>query len=294
MIIDSHCHAWLRWPYQPPVPDDEGRGRIEQLLFEMDRHGVDQAVVICARIERNPDNNEYIAEEASRRPARIHQFPDIDCHWTDTYHAPGAADRLRRAVQQWDIKGFTHYLDSNDDGSWLHSEDGLEFFGAASEMKLIASIKCMPHQQPAIRRMAERLPSLPILCHHLGQVHRASEGPSDAWLKEVVESAKLPNIYIKVSGFYSGDRWEYPYSEMLWVVRALYENFGPYRMCWGSDYPPSRSHMTYRQCLDVIRNHCAFMSEEDKSWVLGNTLHKLLIERQVLTDQGGFAPPQRG
>ena len=100
MIIDSHCHAWLRWPYQPPIPDDESRGRIEQLLFEMDRHGADQALIICARIERNPDNNLYIAEEASRSPTRIHQFPDIDSHWTDTYHAPGAADRLRRAVQQ--------------------------------------------------------------------------------------------------------------------------------------------------------------------------------------------------
>ena len=36
MIIDSHTHAWPRWPYQPPVPDDESRGKIEQLLHEMD------------------------------------------------------------------------------------------------------------------------------------------------------------------------------------------------------------------------------------------------------------------
>src|SRR5215217_1512875 len=76
MIIDSHCHAWPRWPYQPPVPDDESRGRVEQLLNEMDLHGVDQAVVICARIERNPDNNDYIAEQARRYADRLHQFPD--------------------------------------------------------------------------------------------------------------------------------------------------------------------------------------------------------------------------
>ena len=46
MIIDSHSHAWPRWPYQPPVPDGDSRGRIEQLLHEMDRHGVDQAVLV--------------------------------------------------------------------------------------------------------------------------------------------------------------------------------------------------------------------------------------------------------
>ncbi|MCI0439347.1 MAG: hypothetical protein L0177_09480, partial [Chloroflexi bacterium] len=78
MIIDSHCHAWRRWPYQPPVPDDESRGRVEQLLFEMDDCGVDEAVVICANINRNPDNNDYIAEEEQKHPSHLHFFPDID------------------------------------------------------------------------------------------------------------------------------------------------------------------------------------------------------------------------
>ena len=43
MIIDSHCHAWTTWPYDATVPDPDSRGRIEQLLFEMDRNGVDRA-----------------------------------------------------------------------------------------------------------------------------------------------------------------------------------------------------------------------------------------------------------
>ena len=62
MIVDSHCHAWRYWPYQPPVPDPTSRGMVEQLLFEMDRNGVDRAVVVCARIDHNPDNNDYVAE----------------------------------------------------------------------------------------------------------------------------------------------------------------------------------------------------------------------------------------
>ena len=69
-IIDSHCHAWRRWPYQPPVPDFESRGLVEQLLFEMDAAGVDQAAVVCARIEHNPDDNDYVAECVRRYPSR--------------------------------------------------------------------------------------------------------------------------------------------------------------------------------------------------------------------------------
>ena len=51
MIVDSHCHAWRRWPYQPPVPDPESRGLVEQLLWEMDRHGVDRAAVVDAALK---------------------------------------------------------------------------------------------------------------------------------------------------------------------------------------------------------------------------------------------------
>ena len=46
MIIDGHCHIWENWPYQPPVPDESLRARAEQLLYEMDRAGVERAAVI--------------------------------------------------------------------------------------------------------------------------------------------------------------------------------------------------------------------------------------------------------
>ena len=46
MIIDCHTHTWEYWPYNPPVPDHESRGRVEQLLWEMDRNQVDQAVLV--------------------------------------------------------------------------------------------------------------------------------------------------------------------------------------------------------------------------------------------------------
>ena len=61
MIIDSHCHAWAYWPYDPPVPDPDRRGQADQLLFEMDVNGVDQALVVCAQIRHNPHNNAYVA-----------------------------------------------------------------------------------------------------------------------------------------------------------------------------------------------------------------------------------------
>jgi L-fuconolactonase len=276
MIIDSHCHAWTYWPYQPPVPDPESRGRVEQLLHEMALNGVDKAVIICAQIEHNPENNAYIAECVQRYSDKLYQFPDVDCSWSTTYHTPGAADRLRRIAEQWPIKGFTHYLRQEDDG-WLVSEEGTAFFQVAADFGLIASIAGGPNHEPAIRQVAERFPSVPILRHHLAGV-RTSEPPPHEGLKQVLASAKLPNIHIKFSGFHycSSVPWGYPYLDTHWVLQALYETYGPYRMCWGSDYPVVRRAMTYQHSLEALRTHCTFIPDADKEWILGKTLEQLL------------------
>jgi len=276
-IIDSHCHAWHRWPYRPPVPDPEQRGRVEQLLHEMSLHGVAQAVLVSAQIEHNLENNAYVAEAVARHPDRLHQLADLDSVWSELHHAPGAAERLRWMAGQWSLKGFTHYLSRDEDGSWLYSEEGCRLFRAAAELKLIASLSCYPHQHSAIRRVAERFPEVPILCHHLSHVP-ADEPPPYDQLREVLSSARLPNIHIKLSGFaYAASvKWEYPYSEVQRIVRAEYEAFGPHRMCWGSDYPVVRFYMTYRQALEAFRTHCDFVPDEDKAWILGRTLDRLL------------------
>lgn len=278
MIIDSHCHAWTYWPYQPPVPDAESRPRVEQLLNEMDLHGVDQAAIVCAQIQHNPENNAYVAEQIARFPHRLHQIADVDSSWSATYHQPGAAERLRQTAERWPIKGFTHYLKHDDDGAWLYSEEGLAFFKVAEEKRLIASIACAPHHQPAIRRAAERFPSVPFLIHHLGGVKVAEEAPR-AGLQQVLESAKVANIYIKLSGFVhatGGPKWDFPYRDTHELIRAEYEHYGPQRMCWGSDYPVVRFGMTYRQALEAFRTHCDFIPAAEQPWILGDTLHQLL------------------
>ncbi len=281
MIIDSHSHAWPRWPYQPPVPDGDSRGRIEQLLHEMDLHGVDQAVLVCARIDHNPDNNDYIFERSKQYPDRIIQFADVDCSWTDTYHIPGAADRLAEAADKYALKGYTHYFRGDDDGSWFFTDEGQRFFQTTADRGLIASLAMGPQLQAPLRKLAAQFPSITFLCHHMGGA-RAGEEPPYPNLNEILASAKVPNINIKMSGFgyVSQVPWGYPYSDTGWIVRALYEHFGPDRLCWGSDYPVVRSYMTYQHSLEAFRTHCTFIPDADKARILGDSLHRLLTVGQ--------------
>jgi len=275
MIIDSHTHAWEFWPYEPTVPDHEARGRAEQLLWEMDRNGVDRSVLVCARIDHNPGNNDYVAECVRRHPDRLVQFADVDCSWSDTYHTPGAAQRLTEAADRYGLKGFTHYLKSDYD--WFASEEGTRFFEVAAQRRLIASVALGPTWQPALRELARRFPSVPFLCHHMAGA-RAGEPAPHPNLTEILASADVPNIHIKMSGFHyvSEVSWEYPFADTHRVVRSLYENYGADRLCWGSDYPVVRFDMTHQHALEAFRTHCTFIPQADREKILGGTLSRLL------------------
>jgi L-fuconolactonase len=274
VIVDSHCHAWSYWPYQPPVPDPESRGTVEQLLWEMDQNGVDRAVVVAARIDHNPDDNDYVADCVRRHPDRLVELADVDCSWSDTYHAPGAADRLAYAVARYRLRGFTHYVRADDDGAWYLGDEGTAFFARAAELRQIASLALPARLQPVLRRVAERFPSVPFLCHHMAGARLAD--PST--LEAILPSAKLPNVHVKLSGFHyaSPTPWNFPYPECRDLVRALYDAFGPERLHWGSDYPVVRRAMTYQQSLEAVRSFCDFIASADMARVLGDSLWELV------------------
>ena len=277
MIIDSHTHAWPRWPYQPPVPDDESRGKVEQLLHEMDLHDVEKAILICARIDRNPENNDYVAACVKRYPDRLIQFADVDCSWTDTYHTDGAAERLKTAAETYALKGYTHYLRGDDDGTWFFSEEGQRFFQTTAELGLIASIAMGSHQHEALRKLAAQFPTVPILCHHMGGARAGEETPISA----------------AQAGTRLSRRAEYPHQDVrfrlclagsmgLSAIRYTLDRPCSLRTLrtesslLGSDYPVVRNFMTYQHALEAFRTHCPFIPEADKTEILGGTLQRLL------------------
>lgn len=284
MIADSHCHAWRRWPYAPPVPDPESHGSIGQLRYEMDKHGVDHAAVVCARIgdgaDANEDNNEYVATAAARHPDRFSVIADVDSSWRPEHHTRGAADRLRRTADELNIAGFTHYVKAQNDG-WFRSDEGREFFAAAAELDLVASLALSPAWHADLRSIAQQFPTLPILVHHLGALTSAAPTfPAD--LEQVLASAGEPNIMVKVSGFhYACDPgWDFPFPAGLDVLQKLFTAYGARRLCWGSDFPAAKSFVTYTQSLEVVRSHCDFLSASDLDLILGDNLMLTLDTRR--------------
>jgi predicted TIM-barrel fold metal-dependent hydrolase len=283
-MFDAHCHAWRRWPYDTTVPDRDSRGSIESLLWEMDAAGVERAAVVCARIGggaggdgyANEDDNAYVSAFAAAHADRMTAWVDVDCAWRDEYHAPGAADRLRAETDRAAVSGFTHYLREQDDG-WLGSDEAAAFFAVAAERRLIASLALSPVWFAGLREIALRHPGLPILVHHLGLPR------SDDDARAVLGLADLGNIGVKVSGFnYNSARsWDYPYPDAQDWYRRIAGAFGAHRLFWGSDWPASRDQLTYRQSIEVVREHSPFLSPAELDAVLGGNLERLVADRRM-------------
>ncbi len=284
-LIDSHCHAWPLWPYEPPVPDDTSRGTVEQLIWEMDQSGVAQACVVAANIERNPDNNEYVARAVAKYPDRLHHFAHIDCSWEPTYHTDGAADRLLDLYQRFRPAGITKYYGSEVD-EWTLSQAGLDFFATAERLGLIVSLAVGPEWQPQIGEIARRFPGLPIILHHLAGLRFTKLDADDAF-RLTAATAEHSNVYIKVSGFHYGAKhaWDFPQHETIDLVKRLHEVAGGRRLCWGSDYPVGKRDrsFTYQQTIECVRHYCTFLAPEDVPFVLGGTLDLLLRRRKEIS-----------
>ena len=243
----------------------------------MDANGVDRALLVCARIDHNPDNNVYGAEAAATFPDRIAQVVDLDCAWTPMYGTPGAGNRLQEMADRWPLAGFTHYLRPDDDGDWLLGNEGEAVFALAAERGYVASIASLPHQQATLREVSRRFPEVPILNHHLGHPRVGN----DAGLREVLASADVPGMYLKVSGYNYAldDFWAFPYPAIHPMLRQLHAAYGAERMCWGSDFPVSRRSTTYRQQLEMVRSQLDFLSQRDRNLILGETLAGLLARQ---------------
>lgn len=276
MTIDAHTHIWENWPYRPPVPDPGTRACVEQLLFQMDQSDVERAVVICARIDDNPGNVDYAFGAAARHPDRLVVFPDLECRWAPRFRAPGAVLRLEQALARWAFVGFTLYLDSDEDGSWLIGPEGLPFMQLATDRSLLLSLSALPHQMAAVGALAARQPALQILLHHLAHVgvrHTSSAVPGAA----VMPLARYPNVHLKYSGMgnVTLPPHEFPYADAQSDWAPMLTTFGSERIVWGSDYPVSSRHMTYGQTLSMLERHSPFPASVHKS-ILHDNMNRLL------------------
>jgi predicted TIM-barrel fold metal-dependent hydrolase len=132
---------------------------------------------------------------------------------------------------------------------------------------------CDEADAAALGRALDEYPRLRLMVCHVGGA------PEGIWQRRAL-LAKKANGWVDLAALplLVGPDEEYPFPRAQEIVRWAVETFGAERVLWGTDYPPTLNGATYRQLLDWVRQHCGFLSEEERGEVLGGAAERVLRE----------------
>ncbi|HET8629267.1 MAG TPA: amidohydrolase family protein [Thermomicrobiales bacterium] len=257
-VVDSHCHASPVW-YEP----------VESLLSEMERNGVDHAILIQMQ---GQFDNDYQFECVRRYPGRFASVVVVDVA------RPDAPETLARLAERG-ASGLRLKPTDRSPGA-----DPLAIWRAAQRLGL--AVSCLGSSADfaadEFARLVEALPDLRVVIEHLGSSNRPdADDAQRALRRRVFGLARYPNVFIKVPGL--GEfcerampvRQPFPFQEPVPPLLAeAYAAFGPRRMMWGSDFPPVSSREGYRNALRLPREHLAGLpgvAADDLDQIFGGT-----------------------
>jgi L-fuconolactonase len=230
---------------------------VESLLFEMDRNGVERAILI--QIAGEYDNRYQRAcahDHADRLASVVHLDATIGT-------APAA---LEREASEGAVGVRL--------GAGVRSPGGdpLAIWRTAERLGLAVSCYRSGTDPALVEEIAGALPGLRIVLEHF--TGRAE----DQHRARLADLARFPNVFVKVTGL--GEfaqrarpvRHPFPFDEPIPTnLEQTHRVFGAHRMMWGSDYPPVANREGYANALALCRAQLTGKTSAEQDLIFGGT-----------------------
>ena len=287
MIIDAHVHLadrltgfrqplrygrvqdgetvsqWFPPSFDPPASPPE------VLLGYMDHLGVDRAIIVQHHLYG--DHNATTLAAVRRWPDRFDGYA-----YLGAFDRPDDPDRLEELIAGG-LLGLKIELATtrrlrpsfrfDGDHEWRIWER-LDRLRRPLALDLIGT---PPDDVPPLRRMLDEFPNLTIVNCHVG-------GPGDPNWEEKALLGQHPRVWSDLAALplFLEPGQEYPFPRTQEFIGWVAHNLGTERIMWGTDYPPLLTLATYQQWLDLIRRHCAFLTDEQRTAIVGGNAARFL------------------
>ena len=264
LIVDAQVHTWAgSTPERPWPAGGEGtrtvRSRSARTICcaRWTAAGVDRAVLVPPSWEGG--RNDLALEAAQAHPERfavMGRIPNTSC---------GLARRSRTGASSRACSGCGSR--SIPHSAILITESHGLAVGEAEAAGVPLMVLVWHSVVHLIDAVAERYPRLKLVMDHLSLDSSKRDEVAFRELDKLLALAKRPNVAVKVSALpcYSTDT--YPYRSLHRYLRRAYDAFGPRRMFWGTDL--TRSPIPYRQHVTMFTEEIPWLTEEDKTWIMG-------------------------
>jgi len=266
--IDAHVHVWTpdleKYPLAPGRKVSEMQPASftpEQLMAHAKPAGVSRVVLI--QMSFYGFDNRYMLDTMARFPGVFSGVAVID-------QQAKPVEEMRR-LAKLGVRGFRLALGSRPADTWLDSDGMQAMWKCGAEDGLAMCCLVNPDALPSIARMCRKFPETPVVIDHFARVGAGGE-IREADLDALCGLAKHKRTYVKVSAFYALGKKQPPYSDLGPMTKRLLEAYGPERLMWATDcpYQVNPGH-TYADSVALIRDKLAFLTAEDKEWLLRKT-----------------------
>lgn len=272
MIVDTHVHVWEidppRYPVGPTAPnwtaEPDEPGTADELLAEMDAHGVDWAVLV--QTSWSTWDNGYIADSVARFPDRFVGHGLIDPQ------DPNNAAQVRYWMQERGLVGFRfHPMYYPGEQILLTAQNG-PLWEEIAALDAVVQFHLRPQQAGQVAAIAQRHPHLSLIIDHMGYP-QIDEDPTN--FQPIVDLARYDNVFLKLSDVAGRSAQGFPYADVHPFIRRLLAAFGSARTMWGTGYPghhrAKHNWPALAEELRLIDEGLPFLSEGDKERILGGT-----------------------
>lgn len=267
--IDAHSHIWTpeidKFPLQPGMTVENLSPRsfnAEELMEVVTPEGVGRVVLIQHPPFYGFDNS-YLIDACRRYP--------------DTFRIVGGIDDLRpfcgKAMKQLLEHGITGLRIGPREGiiDWLNTAGMNEMWKTAAETRQAMCCLIDAEHLPVIYAACREHPETPVVIDHFARIGIDGEVRENE-VADLCRLAEHPYVKVKISAYYALGKKQPPHTELIPLIRRLFETFGADRLMWASDCPYQLTRgNTYASSISLIRDQIDFVTETERRQILRTT-----------------------
>ncbi len=185
-------------------------------------------------------------------------------------------DRAMMDLARQGVRGF-RITPGNAPRTWLDTPGMQAMWHCGAERRLAMCPLVNPDALPSIDRMCRQYPDTPVVIDHLSRI--GADGViRESDVQSLCGLSSHRNVTVKVSAFYALGRKTPPYIDLAPLILRVFEHFGPRRLMWASDCPfQVQDGHTYSASIALVRDGLAFLSADDREWLLAKTAQSVFF-----------------
>lgn len=264
-FIDAHHHLWRYRDFGHLWMTDEMSSLrrnigLEHLRKAATPSGITGTVVIEA--ERTTEETRWLVSVADSDDLILGVVGWVDL--TDS----SVFTELERLSELPKLKGVRHPIHDELDPNFILREDFNRGIAALHPLGLTYDLLIFEDHLPQTITFVDRHPNQIFILDHIAKP-RIRDASITAWRSDLLELARRPNVYCKLSGIVTEAKWDRWTPQMIApYIDTVLEAFGPRRLMFGSDWPIVTLASTYDQWVNIVHSAIAQLSTSEQQAIL--------------------------